>query len=1219
MPVTQTPDVENKTPAQQGQADKKEFIADSGGTNVLNDYRLSTYVFTLSAVNKDNINSPDLWRQSEQNLIILKSGGKGAQGISATTGMAQSTQDKLAEYDKKVKTNTVTTSTPSPNDILANTQNNLDAIGGFNANSPGRFDMFLDKVEIETYMGFSEAGGTTQPTTINFEVFEPYSINGFIEALHLSAVAAGYPTYTDTPFLLKIDMLGYPDSSDMSAPELVPKSTRYFPIILANLEVVLNETGTRYQVKAIASNEAGYGIASQLKKSIKMTGGTVKEILNNLMVGMTKQVREADEAAKKPSKIHDEYKIIFPDWVEGKGWDKSKENKIAKEKVTELLKDNTLYKFPDPGGSAKPTPTPDQNAKQLESFKYEPTGGAVQFPEGKTLNECIQAIIRDSKYVRNIVEKLASPEWQTVVDPNGMVDYFLIKLEITNVGDVDPDLKRPHQVFTYVVTPHKILYTRIPNYGNQQVDMTKLAKLSLRGYNYIYTGKNVDIINFKLNFNTLFFEAIPSALGKDSAAPSRDAAGRNNSTVPQTQSDDLKRDTERRLPATPRHVDPALTGIGARDNAVKQDSAYYALAKGMHQAIVDSKGSMLTGEMEIFGDPLYLVTGGIAGYNPPPSPRSNRLTIDDEANLTLGEVLITINFRNPIDIDPLEAGGRVRFDSELIPFSGIYRVIKVRSKFKEGIFTQVLEIIRIQGQPFPTENPSNAGIAAPSIPTNRMVTAGRPNDTIAQNSTPAVADPGNRASTFNLLSQQARGLPSPGLPGQLSNFTAATGGLGGTTGVLNQISGANPNLAGATRLANQAFGGSIPQNTSLFANGIPMNAQSAMELQQRVLSPAALIQQISTNLLNGSGLTGAAPQLANQFISQASAKINSISIPGSGIGVGATFKYVTGVTDPTSSYDIISNPLPTAPTAIPVSGPATSLDSNSLSAVANINRPAVTSFNVSDIQQKARAEAEAKALAEGKSPIEADSIGNAAGNLAGADALANLNLSSGSGSTIPPAPGMSGVAGQTGINASQLSGLSPNLTSKLVDQIATLANNAPADTNLSQASAQGVQLNNLDKDSMKHLPATNPYNVAPLPAAPDLFLGHLAKVGGANAVARAFGVNDIFQVSKNQLPASDEKIILGQAPTLSQKNQQLNALQSNSVDDVASITKYLTSNVVLGNISGLLGTREGQMLQLQNRFPGSPINLVANVGGSVASKFGSKSSGQSPLDKLMIR
>lgn len=1201
--------VVEKTVTQSGKTDKPEYVFDSNGTNVLNNYRLFGYVFTLSAVSKADINDPTYFKRNNDDLIILKTGGKGNTPMSATAGLFKNTSDQLDDYANKVKTNKVTTSTQNDNDILLKTENNLDMIGGFNKNSPGRFDMFIDNVEIETIMGFSEAGGTTQPTKFTFEVFEPYSINGFIEALHAGAVAAGYPTYTGTPFLLKMEFLGYPDSSDLSAPQIVPKSTRYFPIVLTNLEVTLNETGTRYQCTGVPFNEAAYGNPSQLKKSIKMSGNTVKEILNNLMEGMNKQVIEADESTNKASKEHDEYKIGFPDWVEGKGWDNGKENKISGAKVTELLKDNSLYKFPDPGSNTKSKPTPAQNAKQPESFKLEPGNGTVQFPEGKSLHECIQAIIRDSKYIRNIVEKLSSSEYKTVIDEHGMVDYFLVKIEVANKAEVDPDLKRPHQIFTFTVTPYKILYTRIPNYGNQQVDIVALSKLSLRQYNYIYTGKNVDILNFKLNFNTLFFEAIPAALGNDSSVPSRDSAARSNSTSPNSTPDDLARDTERRLPAIPKYPDPELTEVGARDNAVKQDSAYYALAKSMHNAIINSKGSMITGEIDILGDPVYLVTGGLGSQSPVPSSSSNRVTTEEEANFNLGEVLITINFKNPVDIDTLENGGRLRFDSELIPFSGIYRINRVRSTFKDGVFKQTLDIIRAAGQPFPTEIPTNTGRSAPSLLSNRSSTEDRINDVVTVDSTPAnnvvntdTGVTGSRPGISNLMSQLNRGLPSPGLPGQLSNFTAATGGLGGTVG-LTRVSGAIPNLAGAARLGE-----------NLFANGIPINAIAAVRSQLDILSSQGIIQQVGTNLLNTFGISGGASQLAKQFLAQSSRKINLNinSIPGSGIGVGSTFNYTPSSPNLPASptFDNIPNVPTSTPTPVQVSSPYNQL----VTTLPDGTR--MTSYNLSDLQQTARREAEAKALSEGKSPIEADSIGNSAGNLAGANALANINQSNmlrNSG----PATGMSGIVGQTELDASQLSGLSPNLTSKVNTQVTDLAKNIPADTSYSQAISQGITLDRADIDSVKHLPPTQPYSAAPNAQQDSLYLGHAAKVGGQSAVARSFGVTNISQISQNQLPSMDLQFILGKE--LRSMQNPLTALPLNILDTAINATKYVTNNSIVGTISGLTGSKEGQLIQLQNRFPGSPSNVVSDLGSSVTSKFGSKSSGQSPLDKLMIR
>ena len=1207
-----------------------EYVTQGQSYNVLRNYRLYTYVFTLSALRKEDVNNPDNFKNSSTDFIILKSGGKG------TTGLASGPTSAQVEANTKLQTDLSATA-----ESIASSQKNIDTlrfnadlVSGFNKNSPGRFDMFIDDIEIETIMGFSPEGGTTQPTKFSFNVFEPYSINGFVEALHVASVAAGYPTYSGTPFLLKMDFVGYPDDVDLSAPEIVDNATRYFPITITNLEVNLNETGTHYKVAAIASNEAGFGSPTQLKKAIKMSGKTVQEILTNLMDGMNKQVVEADSATNKSGNVHDEYRIIFPDWANGTGFDPNTTNDIAKSEVTELLKDNALYNFPDPGSNTKPTanqpqgqtnPTTEQNASRPESFKLEPSNPVVQFPEGKGLHECISSLIRDSKYVRNIVEKLNSKEWKTVVIDN-MIDYFLVKLQVTNKAEIDPDLKRPYQIYTFVVTPHKILYTRVPNYGSQQVDIVKLTKATVRTYDYIYTGKNTEILTFKLNFNNLFFEAIPSALGNDSSPPSRDTAAKNNSINPTSKPENIENISDLRLPAVRRQVDPELTSVDARDNAVpRQDSSYYSLAKGLHKAITNSKASMITGEMEIIGDPVFLVTGGVGGQNPKPSKQSNRLTDNGEANFNFGEVLIVINFKNPIDINPLAEGGLLKFDPELIPFSGVYMITTVTSKFKEGQFKQTLHIIRTPGQPYPTESPFNTGKNIPSDPSERLGTISDPKDVLSDDSTPAreviTTDTGvygNRAGTLNLLKQLNRGLASPGLPGELSNFTAATGGLGGTVRI-NQVSGAVTALAGNTRLRNQGFGGIIPGGVTQLAQGIPMSAAGVVNLQQMVLRPAGLVNQVGNTMLSSFGISGPVGQLANQFIQQESRKLNVSPVLGSGIGVGATFNYVPQTLPAVTAYDQISNPIAIAPTAIPVSGIASAMDSRSLSQVIGMNNANVTSINVDNIQKNAQALAENNALLSGKSVYDAAAISGLAGKVAGANALANLNLSSLNGSNnLPPVSGISDLVGQTGINSNQLSGLSQNIQSKLESGVSNIVNSIPADTNLSQAVAQGITIDSLNSDGLKHLPPTTPYSVAPLAKPDELYLGHLAATGGIGAVARSFGVSDISQIPQDQLSAQDAQTLFAQTPAYAQSGL-ITALQPNVIDSVANATKYLTVNNQLANITGLAGTHEGQLLALQNRFPGSPVSIVANLGSSVASKFGSKSSGQRPLDKIMIR
>jgi hypothetical protein len=1195
------PPVENKTekPATTTDAPTNNGIVQSGGKNVLHNYRLFNYVFTFAALKSNALGNPETYSKSASELIILKTGGKGANAVM---------KPSMSELSAKLKSGTAKDSEATRQKTMEENNAAIDKhvndsglIGGFNERSPGRFDMYIDNVEIESVLAFGESGSTSQPTKISFDVFEPYSINGFIESLHVSAVAAGYPSYNGASFILKMEFIGYPDNKEFSAPESVDFADRYFPVKLAGVEVSVDERGTKYRITAIPFNEAAFGNPSQLKKSVKMAGKTVREILQNLMDGVNKQIKEDTDAArktKKPAESYDEYKIKFPVWDDKQGWVDTAVNNIGKAEVSELLKDNTLYKFPDPGTNAKPTanqpqgqtkPTPEQNAKSPETYKLEPSNPVVQFAEGKNINECITSIIRDSKYIRNIMEKLSSEsEWKSVVKDN-MVDYFLVKIEITNKPQIDEDKSRPYQIFTYVVTPYKMLYTLIPGYGRQQLDMTSLKKVSIREYNYIYTGKNIDITKFSLKFDTLFFEAIPAALGNNKTPGSRDAAAKSNGNDPKSAPADSKRSSATGgLPQAPIQTDPNLTSNPKDKGNQRQDDPYASLALGLHNAVVNSKANMISGEIEILGDPIYVVTGGIGNANPKPGNSGSQTTDKGEAAHNNGQVLITINFRNPIDIDPLEKGGRLSFDTELVPFSGVYNVTTVKSTFKDGLFKQTLNILRVPGQATPTENPTNQGKSAPSDPTKSRSQASDKYDAVTVDVTPADPTPsepvittdlgttGDRASTFNLATQLDRGLPSPGLPGQLSNFTAATGGLGGTVG-LTQVSGATPNLVGSSRLATQIYGGVVPGGQNQFAAGIPMSAKAASGFQQRVLSPASLITQIGNTVAQSFGIKGPAGQLVSQIVNIATTKINRSGVIGSGIGAGATIALgsLQTTNSPATYADYRAQQLPSPSTAIATSGIATGLDQNTLAAVANLG---------------------------GGSNL----VNNVGNNM----------LSATKGTVTDPMA----IAGQFGINASQLSGLSPNIQSKVLEQVSNIANNVPANTNLASAAAQGINLQSMSPAGLARLPPTAPYSVAPN-AAPDVgYLNQVVSQGGPSALARAYGVNRLSDIPQDRLPSQiAEQAILSSPSSL--QNPLGNSIPSNPIDSLVNGAKYLASNVQLSQISGLFGTKEGQVLQVLNRYPGSPVNVVigSGLGNSVTSKFGSKTTGQSPLDKIMIR
>ena len=863
---TQKADNPTNTNESKKDADQKQIYEFSGQKNVLNFFRSYTYHFTLAALNKDQANNPSNYRDSELDLVILKSGGKGQEGISSKN--VKSDIEVLDARDAKVKASRE----------QKDNQNTADLIGGFNERSPGKFDLFIDNVEIETIMAFNAQGGTTQPVQFRFEVIEPYSINGFIEALHTSAVAAGYPSYASCSFLLKIEFWGYPDDDvlEFKDPIKVPKAERYFVFTFTGLEVEVTERGTKYSCSAIPFADKAYGQAGRLKKSIKMTGKNVREILRDLMKALNKQEAFSEEKSKGTGSEYDSYSIQFLK-LSGGAWVDDSEGAIASSKLVEIGKDNSLYAMIDPAESPKPNayqvdavqkPLPERRSTKPETIQYRPETTVIQFPENSNLHDIIAAVIRDSEYTRDLIKELP-------IDSNGMIDYFIVRIEVKNKPTINPDTKKPYQEFTYIVTPYKVHYTNIPNFESQNVDEKKLKKTTLREYNYIYTGLNVDVRNFRLNFNNLYFEAIPADLG-NKETPGGKTAARQGESVEIKTNPSSPGSPKQQIPSPAKRTDPTATAVkppSGYNAGLPLNDPYSVLARSMHEKIINSV-SLLTGELDIIGDPYYLVTGGIGNYNP---GVANGQTTDGEAAHNAGQVNISINFRNPIDINSFEQGGMMRFDANRVPFSGVYMVKSVKSTFKDGLFLQKLDIIRIPGQIIDID-------LEPSDPKDVLATNRNPSDGIKADTSEAVPL-SQRADDNSVLEILNRGLPSSGVPGEGVNFVDAPGGLGGDSSALK----------------NQTFG-SFNRASSVFSGagqvGLPLPNDIAANIR---LTLSGLSDLSKVNFENSSKVTETIKTLAygyNMFDTKSLQKSLTSSVleaagkvlsPGSGIGEGASY------------------------------------------------------------------------------------------------------------------------------------------------------------------------------------------------------------------------------------------------------------------------------------------------------------------------------------------
>lgn len=1087
-----TPKAENKTTDADSKYNKEaqQIVEQTGERNVLNSYRSITYNFTLAGLKKEYLKDPNKLLESELELVILKSGGKGTRGVVGTGAnpddIRKAGQETYDKFDAQAKRDAQAKVDAS--------NKNLDIIDGFNKDSPGRFDLFMENVEIETLMSFSKDSNLSMPTKLKFEVLEPYSMNGFIEALYVASLAAGYPSYLQASFVLKVEFWGYPDNDlqDFQNPVKIPQSERYFPIGLTNIEVEITERGTKYRCEAVPFNERAFGQPNSIKKPIKMEGDTVGSILKNFIKNVNDQAVQQFKEAKQngnPNQV-DTYDIKFVEWDENEAWVEKPNSIIASKKLVELMKDNALYGMVDPGNSTKGTaykeqgkqqPSAQEQAKQPESIKYIPNKTVVQFAEGMNIHDIITAVIRDSEYIRDILKDVKKH-----TDPYGMIDYFQVRIETINTDIINDDTKKPVQKFIYVIGPYKIHYSKIPNLGDRIINEKELKKLSRREYNYIYTGQNVDVLNFKLNFNTLFFEAVPAAMGNKDQPEAKTGVTNDNNVKAQQKSTDNAESSKSQIPLHPKKI--VTTQIQSYGGNASQplDDPYSVLARNMHSAVTNSMASMLTGELEILGDPFYLVTGGMGNYNP--KPEGPGKVKGGQAAHNQQQTMITINFRNPIDILPFEQGGMMFFDGNRVPFSGVYMITSVTNTFKDGIFKQRLQVVRVPGQVL------DYNVKATDI-NDYIVSVPDPDDAVREDPS-RNASPSQRADSDSLSTMLDRSIPSVGLPGEPNNFTAQPGGLGGSDMTFQNRTYGLIGRDGGLFAGSSVVGKSLPTD---FSANVRLNSSGLAALNQTNLGSAALIA-VAANVLTGNipakrAIGAAAGVLFGGAVASAMKKSNV----GSGIGEGATLSVP-------SLTSIAKDPVKFGNT----------IDTSGLSA------GSISSTVDSLKQYGSKAVDSVVGLGAGVGALVGD-----AGN----------KLKSLTGSKSDP----QAIAAQVGLDSSKLSGLDKNLQSNVLKQVSSYVGKTPADTNLTQAVNQGLVLNYIPSSKVANIPATSPYSVAPLPE-PDAALSSqtpqsvnnpLKGITGRLNIADVRSAGDKLLTAKSQLssltgtPNLPDKGILG--------------------------------------------------------------------------------------------
>jgi hypothetical protein len=218
--------------------------------------------------------------------------------------------------------------------------------------------------------------------------------------------------------------------------------------------------------------------SKNLKRKTKKVLKSFEKSLND-----TKKKETSSQSVVPQASRSDSYEIIFPK-VGPSGIIKGEENRtIADSKVVELLKSNAIYAFDPPASETQSNAeTARQTGAPASTPKSSPSQSNIVFAEKSKVQECIVSVILSSDYVKNILKELSNPDTK-IVDPYGMVDYYIVNLEIEDKGFVDNKTNKPFYHYRYVILPYKIHYSRIPLARNSPIDTSKLIQVATRTYN----------------------------------------------------------------------------------------------------------------------------------------------------------------------------------------------------------------------------------------------------------------------------------------------------------------------------------------------------------------------------------------------------------------------------------------------------------------------------------------------------------------------------------------------------------------------------------------------------------------------------------------------------------------------------------------------------------------------------------------------------------------
>ncbi|CAB5214335.1 hypothetical protein UFOVP190_61 [uncultured Caudovirales phage] len=545
----------------------------------------------------------------------------------------------------------------------------------------------IQDVEFESVVGMNKMTKSSSMITGTMTIIEPYGVsllNSLIQAA--TDPNTGLPgNYVAQPYMLELNFVGYDDQGNPIPGNQVGLTRKRFPIRLLTFKVGVSGKGAEYKISFCPTGSTPHHLKdSFVPQNTPITAKTVGEFFDKFAASLNQYQR--NEVAASLRQFADAVQFDIDPTI--------RKSAIVDPKKTGLAKSD-----------------PDSKGKTIDV-----TTNTFSIPHSMSIIDVIHKIMPSCQF---FIDQLGAQKPNQAASQEQIYSHFKITTQVVYAGQTasgatiegafDNYNNRRNMIMTYGIHQYTILdptHSLLPQGSNSSLFV-------LKDYQYTYTGKNIDVLDFKLQFDTTYYTAIQSYTNRIPSYRTTEATAVNKF-----------------LDKLPR---PTL-GIGALSNLVKEFAAVPQVNPQVFKPVVNDEnltkggnqkersevvkvadvgksmfsgmnGDMMTIDLQIVGDPTLIKQDDWLYV---PSPNTSKLwgELNSQADFVKkyghvrtenGTMVIKVTVNTPLDIDTdYNNTGLVFPPPKTTPavFSGLYKILTIKNTFSRGVFTQTLRAIR---------------------------------------------------------------------------------------------------------------------------------------------------------------------------------------------------------------------------------------------------------------------------------------------------------------------------------------------------------------------------------------------------------------------------------------------------------------------------------------------------------------------------------------------